>query len=276
MKSRVFCVLVSLFTGQALFAAGDGPTIAGHWPRAGYTIVVPEASIASERYAAEELARFLAQSTSDVLPVITDAEEPPAKAILVGPVRQLAGLGVELDFDTLGAEGFRLRTVDERLVIAGGRPRGTLYGVYEVLDRYVGCRFFAVNETLVPTHIAVRIPPLDETCVPAFTSRDVVRHTADPAWLARNRLNGSAIPALGDAAGKFGGRYMEFRPHPPGGCHTLSSYFCSVAKYGKERPEYFAHHKGERRTAGLRSTNLCLSHPDVLRIVTQEVRETAT
>ena len=252
--------------------ATESLTIASHWPRAGYAIVVPESSIASERYAAEELARFLAQSTSDVLPVVTDAGELPEKAILVGPVRQLDQLGVEFCVEKLGKEGFVLKTVGQRLVIVGGRLRGTLYGVYEILDRFVGCRFFAPNESLVPTHLTVIIPPLDETHVPAFESRDVVSHTADLAWLARNRLNGSKIEALCDEKAKYGGAYVQFRPHPPGGAHTLSSFFCSVGKYGKDHPEYYALHEGKRRTDGLRNTNLCLSNADVLRLVTEEVR----
>ena len=270
---RQVCVVLFLLAAGAMCSWADEPlTIASHWPRSGYTIVVPESSIASERYAAEELARFLAQSTSDVLPVVTDEAELPEKAILVGPVRQLEELGVKLDVEKLGKEGFVLKTVGKRLVIAGGRPRGTLYGVYEVLDKYLGCRFFAPNASLVPTRLAVEIPPLDETDLPAFAVRDVVAHTADPVWLARNRLNGSRVEALCDETKKYGGAYVQHRPHPPGGAHTLSSYYCSVGKYGKDHPEYFALHDGERRTEGLRSTNLCLSNPDVLRIVTGELR----
>ena len=273
MKRQVCVVLFLLAAGAMCSWADESLTIAKHWPRSGYTIVVPESSIASERYAAEELARFLAQSTSDVLPVVTDEAELPEKAILVGPVRQLEELGVKLDVEKLGKEGFVLKTVGKRLVIAGGRPRGTLYGVYEVLDKYLGCRFFAPNASLVPTRLAVEIPPLDETDLPAFAVRDVVAHTADPVWLARNRLNGFQIDALGDRKSKYGGRYMDYRPQGGLGTHTLSTRLCSVSEYGQEHPEYFALYKGERRTKSDRKTNLCLSDSDVVRIVTQDLRQ---
>ena len=34
-----------------------------------------------------------------------------------------------------------IRTVGDNLILTGGRPRGTLYAVYEFLERPVGCHW---------------------------------------------------------------------------------------------------------------------------------------
>lgn len=93
-----------------------------------------------------------------------------------------------LDDPTLGEEGFTLSVKDDgNLYITGGKWRGCMYGVYELLERYIGWRFFfnwqtdniryfpeATEETLYYLYDSdhVDIPAdLDDTQVPSFTYR---------------------------------------------------------------------------------------------------------
>ncbi len=49
---------------------------------------------------------------------------------------------------TLGEEGFTLSVKDDgNLYITGGKWRGCMYGVYELLERYIGWRFFYNKQT---------------------------------------------------------------------------------------------------------------------------------
>jgi hypothetical protein len=58
----------------------------------------------------------------------------------------------EVGFDTakMGDEDLRIIIRRDNVAIAGGRPRGTLYGVYTFLEDYVGVRFLTPNHTHVP------------------------------------------------------------------------------------------------------------------------------
>ena len=72
--------------------------------------------------------------------------------------------------------------------------RGVLYGVYELLERYGGCRWYASWHTVVPARDAFSVPDdLDDAQAPAFLCRDV--HWWDyfkGDFAARNRVNGGS------------------------------------------------------------------------------------
>ncbi len=91
-----------------------------------------------------------------------------------------------LDDPTLGEEGFTLSVKDDgNLYITGGKWRGCMYGVYELLERYIGWRFFynkqtddyfteAAEEDLYYLYDSehVDIPAgLSDTQLPSFTYR---------------------------------------------------------------------------------------------------------
>ena len=57
---------------------------------------------------------------------------------------------VGFDVDRFGPEDLRIVIRDGNIAIAGGRPRGTLYGVYTFLEDYLGVRFLTVDHTHVP------------------------------------------------------------------------------------------------------------------------------
>ena len=74
-----------------------------------YRIVVPAGAIPAERYAAEELQRYLEKLSGAKLPIVTDAEKPTAREILLGDNAHLAKLRPVVDFTKLGPDGFELR-----------------------------------------------------------------------------------------------------------------------------------------------------------------------
>src|ERR1044071_10172273 len=129
-RTRLACCFLCLFTSTRAFAsltlADNGQTK--------YTIVLPANPIPSERYAAEELQRYLERISGAKLPILTDTGPLASREILLGDNAHLRTLKQKIDFNKLGPDGFVLRTEGGKLVIAGGRPRGTLYGVYALLD----------------------------------------------------------------------------------------------------------------------------------------------
>ena len=111
--------------------------------------------------------------TGEELAIRTDDQPLPEKAILLGETAYTERvLASKPDMASLGEDGFRLVTAGNRLCILGGRLRGTLYGVYELLERHWGCRWYASFHSVIPRHDALTLPPLDDTQVPAFAMRE--------------------------------------------------------------------------------------------------------
>jgi hypothetical protein len=243
--------------------------------RSDYQIVVARAASPSVNYAAQELQSHLEKITGARLPIIADTEPARAREILVGKSSRLDLLGVAVDWAALGREGYVLRTVGERLVIAGGEPRGTLYGVYDLLEDKLGCRWFTPEIERVPPARRLPLPRLDKRKVPVFEYRETYTwESFDGNWMARNRLNGAGgrgrllerqnirppVPALdarhgGDIRFGFGFFVHTFDKLVP-----TNSYF-SV------HPEYFALRKGKRKP-----TQLCCTNEDVIRLCTEAIR----
>ena len=221
--------------------------------------MLPARASASQRHAADELVRFVERMTGVRLPVTDDAAPRPARAILLGKTE--AGLG---------DDGFRLKVKGDTLEIFGSPVRGTLYGVYELLEKYGGCRWYSSWTEVVPRLDAFAVPrDLDDRQVPAIPHRE-------PFWFdmfngdfaARNKANGPAM-RLGE---RHGGSCARFGKRL-GNCHTLQHLLPSSV-YGKSHPEYYAL-RGGHRVIGNGDDNFtvqpCLTNPDVLRIVTSNV-----
>jgi len=263
--------LATSATGMALTASALGRTLQpartltiARNGRSEFAIVRPQASSPSQVYAAEELQRFIGQMTGAELPIRTDDEPLPDKSILLGQTAHTERvLGSKPDLAAWGADGFRLVTAGDRVCVLGGPARGTLYGVYELLERHWGCRWYASFHSVIPRHDTLTLDPVDVTQVPAFAMRE-------PYWwemrngdfAARCRANGNGMGLEDRHGGKIrfgGGLFVHtfYRLVPP-------------AKYFDEHPEYYSLIDGKRQIG---YSQLCLTNPDVLRIVTERVLE---
>jgi hypothetical protein len=224
--------------------------------RSDYAIVIaPDASL-SERHGAEELQKFLQQISGARLPLTA---EPQPKMILVGDSPALRKLNLAIPFAELGAEGFAIQTAGPHLVIAGGRLRGTMYGVYSLLEK-LGCRWFTPEVSRIPKTHSIRLQALKETQKPAFEYREPYFHEgADGDWAARNKANGLLMELDAARGGKV--TYYPF-------VHSFEA-LVPPARYFKEHPEYFSLIDGKRRAE---RSQLCLTNPEVLRIGIESVK----
>lgn len=226
-----------------------------------YCIVVSAAASGCERHAAEELQEFLRQISGARLVVVTDETPLAEKEIILGDSAHLQALGADIDLQSLGNEGFVIKTVGSRLVIAGGKPRGTMYGVYTFLEEYLGCRWFSSKVSRIPKQEKIEIGAIDERQVPALEYREPYYSDAlDADWAARNKMN-SSFAHLDEARG---GKVVY--------SHFVHTFYQLVPpeKYFAEHPEYFSLIDGKRTTE---KSQLCLTNPEVVRIATEQVRE---
>src|SRR5439155_18154801 len=114
-------------SAQALQIAADG--------KATCAIVISDAAAPSEQTAANELAEYLKKATGASFAIRKETDSPAEGAqILVGPSSRAKSAAGSVDFDALGTEGIVMKLAGQQLVLAGGRPRGTLYAVDTFLE----------------------------------------------------------------------------------------------------------------------------------------------
>ncbi len=120
-----------------------------------YRIVVPAYATPDELKAAEVLQDYLLQISDAALPVISVNKSGKGSPyeIILGQNERLDKLGIEINFNELGEDGFVIKTDSLRLIIAGGSKKGTLYGVYTFLEKYLDCRMYAPGVKIVPHRI---------------------------------------------------------------------------------------------------------------------------
>lgn len=255
---RVFSIVTAVVI-LALFAVQAGADIElVKDGRTKYSVVLAKDASPSEHWAASELKLFMRQMSGVVLPYAQDGENVPEKAILIGNCEALKSLGVDIDFNDLGDEGFVIKTVGNRIIIAGGKLRGTMYGVHGFLES-LGCRFLTDTVNKVPKRPNITLGNIDTKEKPAYEYREVlIREAMKPDYAARNRCNSNSAGL--DAKRGWGLFYYPF----------VHSFYQLVPRetYWDTHPEYYSMVKGVRVK---QPTQLCMSNPEVVKIATQTV-----
>jgi hypothetical protein len=261
MRSMLTGLGAGIMLGLAVSSVAAAPTRLVTDGRSDYRIVIPKDAIPSERHAAKELQSFLKQISGAELAIIDDAQPLPEAAILLGKNAHLAQLNADIDWPKLGQEGFTIRTVGSRLIIAGGRPRGTMYGVYTFLEGHLGCRWFSSKVSRIPKLPTIVLGDINDTQEPVLEYREPFWFDAfDADWAARNKCNSSSARLDEARGGKI--VYTGF-------VHTFNS-LVPPEKYYDQHPEYFSLIGGKRMKGYYQ---LCLTNPDVLRISIQAVKD---
>ncbi|MEA4823936.1 MAG: DUF4838 domain-containing protein [Clostridiaceae bacterium] len=228
--------------------------------RTAYTITLPRGAALVVHHAAQELGRWLGEITGARFPIAYDDGEA-RPVIAIGDSLLARAEGEKIDCSALGEEGYTLLTAGENLLIAAGGGRGCLYGVYGLLEDYLGCRFFTEDVYRIPKREILRLPVLHETKVPALEYRDpYFQGYCDGDFHVRMKSNSNTAHLYEEHG--FRMEYHHF-------VHTFNS-LVPPETYFAEHPEYFSLVDGKR--LGER-TQLCLTNPDVLRIAVAQVRE---
>ncbi len=228
-------------------------------------IVCNSEATESELYAAKEFQRLFKGFTGKELTIATSSSESE-KVILIGNDAATTA-GLKVNTKEMGEEGFKIEIAGDKLAIFGGRPRGTLYGVYEFFEQYCGVRFLTYDHTFYPSEGKdnnFRIKGHDYSYIPPFVYRysyygETNRNPEFAAQLRTNKIRGSE---------KLGGttRYNNAR-------HSVAD-LVPPEIYGKEHPEYFALVNGKRLLSGFGGgPQLCMTNPDVLEIVVEAILE---
>ena len=180
-------ICASLLSGPAIELSKQGKTK--------YKIVFDEKSaILPEKTAKLELQNYLNRITGADFPVLS-SKQAKGKLIVLGHNKLSKDFLGSKVIEKLGEEEFIIKSSkDGNIYITGGRPRGTLYGVYHFLDNVLGVRWLAPDAEFVPPKANLTISALNIREKPAYIQRDAnyflhIDPEADYKWLIRNRFN---------------------------------------------------------------------------------------
>ena len=221
------------------------------------------------QYAVKELQLHIKLACGTAPAVLKESRYKSGPAIMVGEtaVAQKYGINPEL----LAPENLVVARLNDVIVLSGGDnpaipasmvagrafvPVGTLYAVYEFLEKVVGCRWYwpGKNGSYVPVHKNLSVNKLFITSRPAYDTRktfySIVRNDPDvqhwdcEQWYRRNRFGGS----VGD----------------PVANHSFNDW---IKRFAKTKPEYLAlQADGSRKTVfEPGGGHVCMSHPEVFK-----------
>lgn len=257
-------------TTSYLFTAGDRvehTLFSGG--KTDYAIVVGADASEAENWAAQELQTWLKQVSGADSSIVTNTASKPAgdgairapgREIIVGVnARARELLGPQFQPPPDDDEGFTYENIGPAVLIHGGRLRGTMYGVMAFLENELGVRWYTPEVAVTPRRDAWRFVNLKRTEQPGLRVRnDFYFEAFEPVWAARNRINGA----------------MGWRTQPGGlecywGVHTFFPLL-PPAEFFATHPEYYSLIDGRRTHE---RAQLCLSNPDVLRLLTERLRK---
>lgn len=255
-------------------------------------IVTADIPTETARYAAQEFAWHVERATGVALAIVPESGAPADihTRVYVGDT----GTGRQFGIDTehLPREAYILRSVGNDLFIAGhdggGKPlaqnnpdAGTLFGVYELLERTLGVRWLWPGElgTYVPKTDTVEFWSVNESKAPALVFRGLYLSrigaviNGQPIDEADSRLGFSP-----EVAADYG-KALEIllRRHrmggldakPPSGHHFYGWW----KRYGKEHPEWFALRKDGTRgnpDPDYDNTPMCVSNEELQDFVIEQ------
>ena len=218
-------------------------------------VVIAEDAPKSVQFAAAEMANFLSRAFRTQVPIVNrlDQEKPQ---IVLGRNEWTRRAGLEPE--KLPRDGFSMKAANGKVFIAGvddpkqdwalliregriaGRPgcvregeRGTLFGVYEFLERFVGCRFYFPGELgeIVPVRSKVEVPCGTFSKSPAFKVRDIYLSGDGPWPRTKSRSEADVVKTLDWLRLR-----MQTESIPC--CHGINGFQLSD-RFGKTHPEWF-------------------------------------
>ncbi len=207
-----------------------------------YSICLPTSLSNEARAMVDTLRKYFREVAGAKLPLVGNAQPRSLQIIVeIG-----ASHSSRIVVPELGPDGFVIWSENKNLNLTANTDYGLQNSVYTFLESYLGCRLYSPTVRAIPRRSSIVLPEIFDRQVPLITFRMQDMH--DSSYLSWHKLN------THDKFGLF--------------VHTFQT-LVPPARYFKNHPEYFSLLNGKRTPNG----QLCLSNPDVFRVVTEELRK---
>ena len=240
-----------------------------------YSIAIETNSSESEKWAAQELQHWLMEISNTYFPIVEYSEKQfeswskMGPKIYIGFSEALKSI-IKKPEPEYKDESFRYFNIGADIYIYGGKLRGTMYGVMTFLENEFGCRWYTPVAKVIPQKKEYTFFSMDHSESPGIEVRNDFYYMAfDPVWAARNKMNGRH-------SGKVPVKVQPGGVESYWAVHTFY-YFIPPAEFFNDHPEYYSLKDGKRIANHAESWSergqLCLSNPNVLKIITERVKK---
>ncbi|CAD7811212.1 hypothetical protein CHRY9390_02319 [Chryseobacterium aquaeductus] len=232
MKKLGFLLIITFFCcevySQSLTLANAG--------NSNYKILIPTDPDQNEVLAASKFQNYFKTITGVQLPIQNKENLQQEKfAILIANSRRFKNI------KSIQHDGVVIKTEGSNLLICGGENRGVLYSVYTFFEKYLDCKFFALDEIKTPKKSKVEISQIDYQYSPYFSFRSYYSlENEEKEYADFNKQN----------------YFFENRLYP---AHSLA-WLLPASKYFESNPEFFALIDGKRNP-----TQICFSSDGALK-----------
>ncbi|MGX1931172.1 DUF4838 domain-containing protein [Flagellimonas sp. 2504JD4-2] len=240
MKKQITLILFLL--GLCLVSCSDNGLTLAKNGKTNYEIVIPTDASKHNAESAQKLQYYLQIMSDTKLEIVAeDAQHLKKGKIYIGNIKK----------ENLQLEEVRIKTEDNDLFIYGGSDSSTQNAVFEFLENYLDCKWYAPGVESIPSLKTVSIGSIDHGYIPEITTRTV-----------HSRL----FYDNHEFADRQKVTYEAFPYYVPGArVHTFHRFMPEETFY-KSNPEFYALRDGKRLP-----TQLCLTNPKVLEIVKDSV-----
>lgn len=201
-----------------------------------YQILLAPMASDPERNAASELSRYLKVISGADFPVIHDIKPGGMPVIAVGSgAATMTAPEIKPKIGSLGPDGIYVGPIENHLILTGSpnASRGTLYAVYDFLQKEAGCRWYAKDVEKIPKQASLSVEVQARIYQPPFLFRETFTEPVkDPMVAFRMKQNGRQF--LEPIPDEFGGSLTL------GGAHTIIRQFLNPEKYFEANPEWYA------------------------------------
>ncbi len=253
---KIFLSLVGLMA--VLPATQAGFNIAKNG-RVDCLIILQEGATDVETNAVKELVHSLREITGSKF-ILNETVRDSDRVIIVGPGALAEKYFPEIDLAKFGPEELVMKVKGNKLLLAGGRPRGTMYAVNRFLQEQCGVRWWTPWATNIPHQATLKVGDLDMKEKPAFEYRGPYWYPGfEQHWKVHNEVNNENWEIPKELGGCI--RYAGF-------CHTFYP-LVPPEKYFKDHPEWYSLVKGQRTHD---RAQLCLTNPKLRDFMVEQVK----
>lgn len=198
-----------------------------------YDVLISETASAKERYAAEEIAKYLKEATTATFDIITDANysyTSNSTIISVGLNKVSEALEVIPSYEEVGKEGFAMQTKDKSIFISGYTDAdsctGTLNGAFKFLEKQIEWDLIGCEDIIYTKYKELKLIDVNYTDRP-----DIENH------MGTSGAFGSTYFAerMGMVAGWQDVYNNQNTPY-----HNTVSYYLPLDKYGEAHPDWYS------------------------------------
>jgi hypothetical protein len=205
-----------------------------------YEIVIDEDASIIIKYASEELQTYIEKISNVKIPIVTEKNQTEDKHKLFVQIAALDKNQIKINSEV------------KNIIISGGSDSAVKNAVYEFLEIYLNCKWYAPNVEEIPILKTIVLDKnINYLYIPNIITRTV--HSKlfyeNPAFADKHKVTAEAFPY-----------YV-----PSARVHTFNKFLPEEVYY-KKHPEYFAL-RGNKRLP----TQLCLTNNNVYEIVKDSV-----